>query len=152
MKRYDALSVFDDVLPALEKLSALPDVDKVIFSNGTRSMITNSVNGSKDLSSQSFSQLISVDYVRSFKPAPETYRYLIQCLNKTGQEQDVWLVSSNAFDAVGGLAAGINVAWIDREGKGWHDRLGGQPSVILNSLEEVAKVAEKQSTNGSVKT
>lgn len=150
MKRYDALSVFGDVVPALEKLSAMPHVDKVIFSNGTKSMITNSVLGSEGLRSQSFSQLISVDYVRSFKPAPETYRYLIQCLAKAGQEADVWLVSSNAFDVVGGIAAGINVAWVDRDGNGWHDRLGGQPSVILRSLEEVAKVVEKYSMNASL--
>ena len=50
----------------------------------------------------------------------------------------MWLVSGNPFDVVGARAVGMQAAWVDRAGKGWQDKLGGEPTVVVRSLEEVA--------------
>ena len=126
MQAYDNLSTFEDVVPALQKLGATKDVECVVFSNGTPTMIKSSVNNSSDLSPVSgiFSHLVSVDHIRSFKPAPAVYRHLIECVGMVGRESSVWLVSGNPFDVVGARAIGLNAAWVDRAGNGWQDRLG----------------------------
>lgn len=49
MKRYDGLSPFADVLPCLQSLAKKPHIRCVIFSNGTKLMIANSVNGAQDI-------------------------------------------------------------------------------------------------------
>lgn len=138
MHAYDRLSCFADVIPALERLKGMPSVECVVFSNGTKRMIENSMSGSKGLLSCNniFSTVISVDHVMSFKPAPAAYHYLSQCVNPIG-ENDTWLISSNPFDVVGARAAGIKAIWVDRAGNGWQDRLGAEPSLIVRSLEEL---------------
>jgi len=136
MKAYDNLSTFPDVAPALRSLKDTPGVECVVFSNGSQKMINNSVNSSKDLKpvSSAFSQLVSVDHMRSFKPDPEVYRYLAQCVDMAGQESQLWLVSSNPFDVVGARAVGMNAVWVDRTGKGWQDKLGLEPTKIIRGL------------------
>lgn len=145
MRAYDDLAPFDDVTPALEKLDALTNVNCVVFSNGTREMMINSVNGSKGLSSKAtiFSQLISVDHVRSFKPAPEVYRYLKNCVQGAGLEGELYLVSSNPFDVVGARAVGLPAIWVDRAGRGWIDKLGHEPTAIVRDLGEVVGFISK---------
>lgn len=136
MEAYDNLSTFPDVVPALRSLKDTPDVECVVFSNGSQKMINNSINSSKDLKpvSSAFSQLVSVDHMRSFKPNPEVYRYLAQCVDMAGQESQLWLVSSNPFDVVGARAVGMNAAWVDRTGNGWQDKLGLEPTKIVHDL------------------
>jgi 2-haloacid dehalogenase len=145
MKSYDSLSIFPDVAPTLKKLSSNPDIECVVFSNGTKTMVSNSVNNSEELSPHAsvFSNLITVDFVRSFKPAPEVYKYLAQRMGKVGKEDEMWLISGNPFDVVGARAVGMQAAWVDRAGNGWQDMLGGEPTVVVRSLEEVADVIAK---------
>lgn len=139
MQAYDNLSTFKDVVPALEELRDLDNVECVVFSNGTKKMITNSVNGSSQLSdcSNVFSQLVSIDHIRSFKPAPEVYKYLAHCVRMAGRESEVWLVSGNPFDVVGARSVGLNAAWVDRSSQGWQDRLGPEPTKIIHGLGEL---------------
>ena len=145
MQSYDNLSTFPDVEPALKALASKPNIACVVFSNGTKSMVTNSVHSSNDLKPLSavFKDMVTVDFVRSFKPAPEVYRYLAQRTNKVGQESSMWLVSGNPFDVCGAITVGMKAAWVDRQGNGWQDKLGPQPTVIVKSLEEVAAAVEK---------
>jgi 2-haloacid dehalogenase len=143
MQAYDNLSAFQDVNPALKRLESNSDVECVVFSNGTKSMVSSSVNDSKDLNSTVFKDLVTVDFVRAFKPAPEVYQFLAQKTQHVGLEDQIWLVSGNPFDIVGARACGMQAAWVDRAGNGWQDRLGQDPTVIVRSLEEVADVVEK---------
>jgi hypothetical protein len=66
-----------------------------------------------------------------------------QRMNKSGAEGSMWLVSSNPFDVVGARAVGMKVAWVDRAGNGWQDRLGDGPTVVVKGLGEVADAVEK---------
>jgi 2-haloacid dehalogenase len=144
MKAYDSLSAFPDVQPALKKLASNPNIECVVFSNGTKSMVLNSVQKSDDLSSHSslFKDVITVDDVKMFKPAPEVYEYLARCVDKVGHEGDMWLISGNQFDVVGARACGMQAAWVDRAGNGWQDKQGGQPTAIVQSLEELEQVVQ----------
>lgn len=145
MQSYDNLSTFPDVEPALKALASKPNIACVVFSNGTKTMVTNSVRSSNDLKplSEVFKDIVTVDFVQSFKPAPEVYRYLARRTNKAGSEGSMWLVSGNPFDVCGAIAVGMKAAWVDRQGNGWQDSLGGEPTVIVRSLEEVAAAVEK---------
>lgn len=145
MQAYDKLDAFADVVPALKALEGSPDIDCVVFSNGTRKMIANSVKGSQSLGAVSgiFSQLISVDHLRSFKPAPEVYKYLANCVDKSGQESSLWLVSSNPFDVVGARSVGVKAVWVDRTGSGWQDKLGAEPTAVIRRLGELAQLVNK---------
>ena len=148
MKAYDSLSIFPDVEPALRKLSSHPNIECVVFSNGTKTMVANSVHKSNELSPHAsvFKDLVTVDHVRIFKPAPEVYKYLAQRVGKSGEEDTIWLVSGNPFDVVGARATGMQAAWVDRAGNGWQDMLGGTPTAIVRSLEEVADAVEKHTS------
>jgi 2-haloacid dehalogenase len=145
MKAYDSLSTFPDVNPALKRLAQNPDIDCVVFSNGTKSMVSNSVKSSEELGESAFKDIVTVDAVRAFKPAPEVYKYLAQKAGKVGQESEMWLVSGNPFDVVGARAVGMQAAWVDRAGNGWQDKLGHEPTVVVRSLEEVADAVEQHS-------
>jgi 2-haloacid dehalogenase len=143
MEAYDSLSTFPDVNPALKRLESNSNINCVVFSNGTQTMVSNSVNRSQDLNSSVFKDFVTVDFVRAFKPAPEVYKFLAQKVDRVGQEDTIWLVSGNPFDVVGARACGLQAAWVDRVGAGWQDRLGQGPTVVVKSLEEVADVVEK---------
>ena len=110
-------------------------------------MVTNSVHKSKDLSPHAslFKDIITVDDVKKFKPAPEVYQYLAERVDKAGHEADMWLVSGNPFDIVGARAFGMQAAWVDRAGNGWQDKQGGQPTAIVQNLEELEKAVQAHS-------
>jgi len=145
MHAYDCLSAFPDVEPALQQLSANDRVDCVVFSNGTREMVSSSVNKSRDLSRHAsvFKKLVTVDFIQSFKPMPEVYKYLARVLDMVGQEDQMWLVSGNPFDVTGARAIGMQAAWVDRLGTGWQDKLGAEPTVVVRRLDDIVAVIEE---------
>lgn len=144
MEAFDDLSTFSDVTPALEDLAKAPNIIPVIFSNGTPSMVSQSVHHSKDLSPYSsvFKEIIVVDDVQRYKPHPTVYSHLARRLEKHEAEiSKIWLVSGNPFDIVGARNLGMKAAWVDRMGRGWTDKLiagdKGRPSLTGKRLDEV---------------
>lgn len=142
MNEYDNLSTFPDVSSALGRLTTVPNLTTVVFSNGTKSMVSNSVHRSKNLAphSAAFRDIVTVDGVSQFKPAPATYQHLAQKMGKSGAQMgDLWLVTGNPFDVVGARSCGMNAIWVDRPHAGWHDAACPelQPTAIVNSLEHV---------------
>ena len=107
-------------------------------------MVSNSVYHSPELSEYAsvFKDIITVEEVKCFKPAPEVYEHLAKKVGKEeGNMGEIVLVSGNPFDIVGGNAAGLKTIWVDRQGNGWQDELvhgeGGRPDVIVKELGEV---------------
>ncbi|KAH0259662.1 haloacid dehalogenase, partial [Aureobasidium melanogenum] len=147
MKAYDSLSIFPDVAPALEAISKRNDLFPVVFSNGTHTMVSNSVNKSPDLSKHAsvFQDIVVVEEPKRFKPTPESYAHLAKRVGKDPNNKEdmasMWLISGNPFDVTGARAVGMQACWVDRAGNGWQDALIegelGRPSVIVKSLEEV---------------
>ncbi|MEM7517102.1 MAG: HAD-IA family hydrolase, partial [Planctomycetota bacterium] len=84
----------------------------VIFSNANKTMLDESVQaaGLADLVDGVFSVAPS----RVFKPHPGAYSFLRSIWNKEATE--VWLLSSNAWDIAGALAAGLRTCWWNKHG------------------------------------
>ncbi|OJD34682.1 haloacid type ii [Diplodia corticola] len=153
MKAYDSLSIFLDVAPCLTSLKSQASVTAVVFSNGTQAMVSNSINHSPDLAPHAsvFSDIVVVEPVKKYKPAPEVYMHLAEKVGKKPTEMDdLWLVSGNPFDVVGARAVGMKAAWVDRAGNGWQDALvagqAGEPTVVLKSLEDLPAILEKRAS------
>jgi len=151
MHAYDSLSTFPDVDPALRSLRGNPSITCVVFSNGTYAMVNASVTKSPDLAPHAsiFKDIVVVEEVRKFKPAPEVYTHLIEKVGKTKEQVgEVWLISGNPFDIVGAVAVGMKAVWVDRSGAGWVDTLGGEgekgrPTVVVRDLGEVVDAVLK---------
>lgn len=140
MRAYDNLNTFPDVAPALDSIRKSANIIPVVFSNGTDSMVSNSVNSSPSLSPHAsiFKDLITVEKPKRYKPDPAVYRHLATKMGKSASEMsDMWLVSGNPFDIVGARKMGMKAAWVDRAGKGWTDRLGEEPTIVVQELEEI---------------
>ena len=152
MKAYDSLSTFPDVTPALKALAKESGITAVVFSNGTQIMVTNSVKSSPDLSPHAsvFKDIITVEEVKRFKPAPAVYYHLAEKVGRSKTKEamgEVWLVSGNPFDVVGARAVGMQAAWVDRAGNGWVDQLvqgpSGKPTVVVGDLEQVVDAVKR---------
>ncbi|KAI9370239.1 HAD-like domain-containing protein [Aspergillus egyptiacus] len=148
MEAYDHLSIFSDVESTLTGLTKIPTVTAVVFSNGTEEMVSNSVRRSPELSPHAsvFADIVSVDRVQQYKPAPAVYLHLAKTLRKeSSQLGDIWLVSGNPFDIVGARSVGLNAIWVDRGGRGWVDgaQPDARPTAVVNSLEEILVVVQK---------
>ncbi len=152
MEAYDSLSTFPDVTPALQALAKESGVMAVVFSNGTQTMVTNSVKSSPELGPNAsvFKDIVTVEEVKRFKPAPAVYYHLAQKVGKSKTKEamgEMWLVSGNPFDVVGARSVGMQAAWVDRAGNGWVDQLiqepTGKPTVIVRDLEQVVDAVKQ---------
>jgi 2-haloacid dehalogenase len=158
MKAYDSLGTFSDVPPALKALANDSSIDAYVFSNGTHTMVSSSVNNSPTLSPhvKAFKDLITVEEVAAFKPDPRVYQHLARKVRKGTNKEDmenIWLVSGNPFDVVGARVAGMQAAWVDRAGHhgkgGWNDRLGELvgvgPTAVVKGVDEAVEAIRKWS-------
>jgi len=140
---YDQLTVFDDVPVTIKELHSIPGVSAVVFSNGTDTMVGNSIKNCGELKQFAESDLpfVTVDSVEAFKPSPVVYGHLAKQVGKEGKHNEIWLVSGNPFDIVGARKAGFNTIWVDRAGKGWVDQLG-KPNNVVKNLKEVIDIVK----------
>ncbi|RHZ48866.1 hypothetical protein CDV55_101036 [Aspergillus turcosus] len=148
LKAYDSLSTFPDVQSTLGQLAKRPDITAVVFSNGTQDMVTSSVRDSPDLSPHSavFKQIVTVDEVRQFKPAPAVYAHLAHKMGKSPSSQmgDLWLISGNPFDVIGARSCGMHAIWVDRNRRGWMDAAVPdlQPTAVVHDLADILTVVQ----------
>ena len=129
---YLKLPPFNDVKKSLTSIKS--DQFKLYaFSNGSKNVIENLLNSAdiKDF----FIDIISVDDVKSFKPDPAVYQHF---MNKSGSNGDnAWLISSNPFDVIGAISAGMRSAWIQRSKETVYDPWGIAPTITLSSLHNL---------------
>jgi len=127
------LPAFPDVAPALARLLQHQE-ELVAFSNGTVKSVEQALSAAQ-LGSY-FSNIISVDELRTFKPNPAVYAYLTRSVATTANS--VWLVSSNAWDVIGAKAAGLRAIWIQRNREQVFDPWGIEADATVGSMEECA--------------
>ena len=132
MALYNELERFADVEPGLQRLKEAGHA-MMVFSNGSPSMLT-AIMQAANLNPY-FSGFVSVDDVKVFKPAPQVYQLVANRLGRPIHE--VRLISSNPFDIVGAISAGMQATWIDRSG-GLFDTLGSRPDTVVHTLTELA--------------
>lgn len=128
------LPAFPDAIPALARLRENQQV-LVAFSNGTIQAV-NQILSAAQLAGY-FSQIISVDEIRTFKPSPAVYAYLTRSV--AADAKSVWLISSNAWDVIGAKSAGLRAVWVQRNSGQVFDPWGIEPDVTVKDLTEGAR-------------
>jgi len=79
-------------------------------------------------------RVLSVDAVKTYKPAPAVYALGPQALGLPAA--DILFVSSNAWDVTGGKAFGYQVAWCNRVGAP-EEELGVSLDYVVPSLDQL---------------
>ena len=130
------------------RLEAFPEVAEVlialkrqgrrlaVLSDGSCDMLRELMAHYRD--AQLFDHVVSVEGVRTFKPAPETYRHALRELGLRAEQ--VVFISAHGWDVAGAHAAGLPTIWINREGA-VEERLGAEPRAVLRSLAELPRAA-----------
>lgn len=132
MAIYRVLPAFDD---AKEGLTQLREAGNRLFafSNGASDalevLLSNA--GIREL----FLGVVSVDDIKSFKPNPAVYSLFLRKSGSTGGES--WLISSNPFDVIGAISAGMKSAWVRRSPEAIFDPWGIEPTITVSSLLEL---------------
>jgi 2-haloacid dehalogenase len=129
MDAYLSLACFPDVRGALERLEGRA---RAILSNGSPRMLEAAVRSSG--LGRYFQQVISVDAVRTYKPAPAVYALGPKRLGIPASE--LLFVSSNAWDVAGAKAFGYRVAWCNR-GNAPEEELGPRADHVVRALDEL---------------
>ena len=129
MDAYLSLACFPEVDAALARLEGRP---RAILSNGSPKMLEAAVRSSG--LGRHLQHVISVDAVRTYKPAPQVYALGPQVLSIPAGE--LLFVSSNAWDVAGAKAAGYRAAWCNRVGAP-EEELGGRADVVVERLDEL---------------
>ena len=113
-------------------LASLKHHKRIILSNGSPMMLSTLLSNA-GLQTE-FDAVLSVDTVKTYKPAPQVYDLAIQHLGVA--REDIGFLSANGFDVVGAKAFGFTVYWVNRTGA-VVDELGIAPDATVRSLDEV---------------
>lgn len=134
MQHYEKLVSFDDSLMVLKTLTK-KGMSTAILSNGSREMLATVVesNGLKPY----LNKVVTVEEVRLFKTAPQTYQLLLK--EFPYQKNEVLFISSNAWDALAAKWFGFDVFWVNRLGHPFEE-IGDKPTYEGKSLTEVLSV------------
>jgi len=130
---YLNLPAFPDVLPALETLKA-SGCRLLAFSNGVEKSLRLLLANSGVLTY--FEAVVSVDDIKTFKPNPDVYAYLV---SQGGlPREETWLVSANPFDVIGAKSAHLRGAWVKRNSEAVFDPWEFEPDVVVSDLTGLA--------------
>jgi 2-haloacid dehalogenase len=129
MEAYLSLAPFPEVGAALGALGGSP---LGILSNGSPRMLEAAVRSSG--LGPLLAHVLSVDAVRTFKPAPQVYALGARALGLAAG--DILFVSSNGWDVAGAKAFGYRVCWCNRAGAPL-EGLGVEPDLEISRLDEL---------------
>jgi 2-haloacid dehalogenase len=132
LSKYQELPAYPDVTSALDELAAR-GFSIAACSNGTEDAVRGSLDHAGVLAR--FSKIVSVDPIRTFKPDPAVYEYLVAELR--ARREMVWLISSNPFDVIGAKACGLRTAWVQRDPKRIFDPWEFEPDLVVHGLAEL---------------
>ena len=132
MNAYLFPAAFEDVISALKSFKGVP---LAILSNGSLKMLESAVrhNGLESF----FTELISVDRVRIYKPSPRAYSLGAESLQLAASE--ILFVSSNSWDVSGAKAYGYRVCWCNRQNQE-AEFLEGTPDLTVTRLDQIANL------------
>ncbi|MCU7933131.1 MAG: haloacid dehalogenase type II [Candidatus Thiodiazotropha sp. (ex Codakia rugifera)] len=138
LQRYRTLPAFIEVPDGLTRLKEA-GYRLYAFSNGTADAVDTLLvaAGIRDL----FLGVVSTDDLKSFKPNPAVYCHFLRESNASGS--DTWLISSNPFDVIGAISAGMKAAWVQRSQEAIFDPWGIEPTVTVGSLSELIEKIDR---------
>ncbi|MGD8909903.1 MAG: haloacid dehalogenase type II [Chromatiales bacterium] len=132
MNLYRTLPAFNDVREGLDLLCGA-DHRLFAFSNGSVEAVKTLLSAA-DIDSY-FLDIISVEELRSFKPNPAVYNHFLRRSNSCGC--NAWLISSNPFDVIGAISAGMRSAWVQRSDEQVFDPWDIEPTLKVSNLREL---------------
>ncbi|MCS5591958.1 MAG: haloacid dehalogenase type II [Gammaproteobacteria bacterium] len=132
LESYRTLPAFKDVEESLAKLKE-KNYRLFAFSNGSAEAVETLLvaAGIRNY----FLGVVSADDIKSFKPNPAVYHHFLRESQACGN--DAWLISSNPFDVIGAISAGMCAAWVRRSNNAIFDPWGIKPTIIVNNLGEL---------------
>jgi 2-haloacid dehalogenase len=144
-----------ELLSAYKVLPAFADVEEGLararksgfrlfaFSNGSADAVETLLEnaGIRDY----FIGVVSVDEMKSYKPNPGVYSHFLRRAGASGS--NAWLISSNPFDVIGAVSAGMRAAWIKRSPEALFDPWGIEPTLTVESLLDLAEQIEQAAEN-----
>lgn len=132
LNTYRTLPAFKDVEDGLSRLQA-GNFNLYAFSNGSADAVETLLvtAGIRDF----FLGVVSVDHMKTFKPNPAVYSYFLRKSGASGS--NAWLISSNPFDVIGAISAGMRAAWVRRSEEAIFDPWGIEPTLIVSGLSEL---------------
>lgn len=133
MQAYAELDAFGDVRPGLDLLHD-KGFSLYAFSNGSRQAVERLLQRAGIR--QYFTDIVSVEDVRSFKPDPDVYAHLLRSCGLSAEK--VFLVSGNPFDVLGAANVGIRTAWMRRDPNAVFDPWGVEPDITCGDFTRVA--------------
>jgi 2-haloacid dehalogenase len=131
---YRRLEAYPEVVAVLGRLKA-DGVKTAILSNGSPAMLEHAV-AAAGLSGL-VDEVLSVEEVAVFKPAPEVYHLATRRLGVPAAE--IVFLSSNGWDVHGAASFGFRTVWVNRA---WAEgeRLPGVPVAVAASLAELPRL------------
>ncbi len=133
LEMYRVLPAFEDVKEGLVR-SKEADFGLFAFSNGSADAIEMLLTNA-DIRDY-FLDVVSVDEIKSFKPNPDVYNHFMK--RAASVSTNTWMISSNPFDVIGAVSAGLRAAWVKRSPDAIFDPWGIEPTITVSSLSELA--------------
>lgn len=132
LESYRSLPAFKDAEEGLIKFRT-NNYRLFAFSNGTADAVDGLLisSGIRDY----FHGVVSVDDLKSFKPNPAVYCHFLREAGVKGS--NAWLISSNPFDVIGAISAGMFAAWVKRSKNAIFDPWGIEPTITITNLSEL---------------
>ena len=132
LERYRTLPTFKDVEDGLSRLKAR-NFRLYAFSNGSADAVETLLTtaGIREF----FLGVVSTDDLKSFKPSPAVYSHFLRKSEASGNS--AWLISSNPFDVIGAISAGMRAAWVQRSMEMIFDPWEIKPTITVESLREL---------------
>jgi 2-haloacid dehalogenase len=138
MDGYKTLPAFDDTANALAQLKDA-GFKLYAFSNGTKEAVETLLAnaGIRPF----FDGIVSCDDLKSFKPNPAVYCHFLRESGATHNQ--AWLISSNPFDVIGAISAGMLSVWVQRSQNTIFDPWDVEPTAVIKSLKELKGLLPK---------
>jgi 2-haloacid dehalogenase len=130
---YHELDVYPDVRDGIERIRD-GGYDVYVVSNGNPEMLNSMVEHAEieDL----ITDTVSADEVEQFKPHPKIYRHAAA---RTGTHIDEMVhVAGPSFDVLGSQNAGMQAAWLNRDGSPWDTFAGADPDLTGETFHDIA--------------
>lgn len=131
LEAYLRLPLYEE---AEEVLNQLKNENLVVFSNGSPDMLAPLIENAG--LTHLLDQVLSVDAIKQFKPAPASYQYALEKLGV--EKQEVLFMSSNGWDISGAKNFGFQTAWINRKGMPVEE-LDLAPDYVFSDLNGLLK-------------
>lgn len=140
---YKRLPAFPDAIAGITALKDLP-LKLFAFSNGRADDVAGLLDRARLLSC--FDGMVSLSEAQTFKPDPGAYAYFHRHVGLQGGES--WLVSSNPFDVIGAISAGMAGVWVKRSAEAVFDPWEIQPTLEVGCLEHLASFFRRRLAAG----